>query len=169
MTLLPLIRKLKEAREPSRELDEDIALACEIWRPWLSKHRYWNFTDPHSPTKKAVEFSWPQTPVPNFDPETGKKNELDETPPHGWCWEAHLPEYTKDIHAALTLLRKHYMWQLKRGIECEAIVWWLEKDWDDTGAPTARQLPEYPALALTTAILIARAVEDREIHPGDEI
>jgi hypothetical protein len=71
-----------------------------------------------------------------------------------------LPAYTSSIDAALKLIRKHYLWQLKQGIECTAIVWWLEKDWDDTGAPTAYSTT-YPALALTKAALLARAVEDR--------
>lgn len=71
-----------------------------------------------------------------------------------------LPAFTASIDAALKLMRKHYLWQLKQGIECTAIVWWIEHDWDDTGAPTAKTTT-YPALALTTAALIARAVEDR--------
>jgi hypothetical protein len=70
------------------------------------------------------------------------------------------PSYTASVDAALTLLRKHYLWELKQGIECRAIVWWLEKDWDDTGAPTAYSTT-HPALALTKAALLARAVEDR--------
>jgi len=70
------------------------------------------------------------------------------------------PRFTRSIDAALMLMRKHYLWQLKQGIECTAIVWWLEKDWDDTGAPTAYSTT-YPALALAKAALLARAVEDR--------
>lgn len=70
------------------------------------------------------------------------------------------PRYTFSVDAAMRLLRKHYLWQIKRGFECTAIVWWIEKDWDDTGAPTGYSTA-FPALALSTAALIARAVEDR--------
>jgi hypothetical protein len=78
-----------------------------------------------------------------------------------------LPAFTSSIDDALKLLRKHYLWQLKQGIECTAIVWWLEKDWDDTGAPTAYSTT-FPALALTKAALLARAVEDRlALPPAD--
>lgn len=85
----------------------------------------------------------------------------DETP------EQHLaralqisPQYTSSVDAALTLMRKHYLWQLKQGIGCTAIVWWLESDWDDAGAPAGHSTT-YPALALTIANLMARAVEER--------
>lgn len=71
--------------------------------------------------------------------------------------------YTSSLDDALTLLRRHYLWEIKRGIECRATVWWIEKDWDDTGAPTGYST-SYPALALCTAALMARAVEDRELE-----
>jgi hypothetical protein len=71
-----------------------------------------------------------------------------------------LPLYTSSIDDALKLTRKHYLWQLKQGIECTAIVWWLEFDWEDRVAPTAYSTT-FPAMALTHAALIARAVEDR--------
>ena len=77
------------------------------------------------------------------------------------------PRFTKSVDAALTLLRKHYLWQVKQGIGCTAIVWWLEKDWDDTPAPTGHSTT-YPALALSTAALIARAVEDRISLPSQQ-
>lgn len=69
--------------------------------------------------------------------------------------------YTRSFDAALTLLRPHYLWEVKRGIECKAIVWYLGKDWDGTGAPAA-VTTEYPALALATAAIICRAVEGRQ-------
>lgn len=85
----------------------------------------------------------------------------DETPQQHYAHAlANCPWYTSSIDAALQLMRKHYLWQLKQGIECTAIVWWIEHDWDDIGAPTGRSTT-HPALALVTATLIARAIEDR--------
>lgn len=92
---------------------------------------------------------------------THKSAYPDETPEQHFTYALRAcPRYTASLDAALELMRNHYLWQLKQGIECTAIVWWLEADWDDTGAPTAYSTT-HPALALTKAALLARAVEDR--------
>ncbi len=149
-----LFSMLNESDEPSRELDLAIYLAL-----------------------------WPDSDLAKM---TKHRRGLDSQ--EGYAWTIHgasivyerwtadgrcpynggypLPAYTASIDDALKLLRKHYLWQLKQGIECTAIVWWIEKDWEDTGAPTAYSTT-YPALALTKAALVARAVEDRVLSPGD--
>lgn len=99
---------------------------------------------------------------------THKSAFADETPAQHMAYALKFcPPYTLSVDAALTLLRKHYLWELKQGLGSHAIVWWLEKDWDDTGAPTGYSTV-YPALALTIAVLTARAVEDRVSLPSGQ-
>ncbi len=147
---LELFAALDKAAEPSRELDLAIYLA--LW--------------PASDLAKITErprgldgqegYSWD---IRGGSVVYEKWTDDGRCPVNGGY---PLPTYTASIDSALTLLRTHYLWQLKQGIECTAIVWWLEKDWDDTGAPTAYSTT-HPALALTKAALLARAVEDRVI------
>lgn len=66
------------------------------------------------------------------------------------------PRYTASLDAALTLVPKGYLWQVKQGIESQAIVWSLEIDYDDDGAP-AGYSTTFPAIALCIAALKARA------------
>jgi hypothetical protein len=74
---------------------------------------------------------------------------------HGW-------RYSESIDAALMLVPPHHLWELKRGFECRAIVWCLERDYDDDGAPTGYNAT-LPARALCAAALYARAeLEDRK-------
>jgi hypothetical protein len=145
---LELLAKLDAATAPDRELDllihlfvwpdDDIAKITYLPRGIDGREGYaWDIY------QKSVIF---------------EQRTADGRCPHNGGFP--LPEFTSSIDDALKLLRKHYLWQLKQGIECTAIVWWLEKDWDDTGAPTAYSTT-HPALALTKAILLARAVEDR--------
>lgn len=129
-TYLDLFAKLDAAREPSRELD------CLI------------FEAQHLLLMPAHRGTIDGEPTGQYFDQDG--NELPERAPF----------YTASVDDAMKLLRKHYLWQIKQGIECTAIVWWLEKDWDDTGAPAAYSTT-YPALALAKAALLACAVEDR--------
>lgn len=66
--------------------------------------------------------------------------------------------YTTSIDAALTLVPPHHLWQLKQGIQCTAIVWMLETDYDEGGhdVPTGYSTT-FPAIALCIAALRARA------------
>jgi hypothetical protein len=105
MTRDELIAALEKAEEGDRTLDESIAIAIDLWRPWLSKHRYWIFNG--SDDKR---FHWPSDPIPDFDSETGKKIELTETPWHGWGWEADVPPFTASIDAALMLVPEDHDW-----------------------------------------------------------
>src|SRR5258708_7048623 len=41
------------------------------------------------------------------------------------------PRYTASFDAALTLVPPHHLWQVKQGIQPEAIVWMLKTDYDD--------------------------------------
>lgn len=66
------------------------------------------------------------------------------------------PAYTASVDAALTLVPPHHLWELKQGIEARAIVWRLETDYDDDGAPTGYSTT-FPAIALCIAALHARA------------
>lgn len=73
-----------------------------------------------------------------------------------------LPEFTSGIDTALRVVPRHHLWELKRGFECRAIVWMLECDYDDDGAPTGYSA-SLPALALCAAALRAHAeLEDRK-------
>lgn len=130
-----LIAELLQATEPSPELD------AMIW--W------------------EVDRSAAQRAYNNAA--TGRPRQVEWPLPAGlgrFAVVSGAPAFTSSIDAALKLMRNHYLWQLKQDIGCSAIVWWIEYDWDDTGAPTAHSTT-FPALALTTAALIARAVEDR--------
>lgn len=82
-------------------------------------------------------------------------------------WEIHLrhglngvgtygnhPAYTGSVDAALTLVPKHHLWELRQGIESRAIVWTIERDYDDDGAPTG-YAATFPAIALCIAALRA--------------
>ena len=55
------IAALKEADGHSHDLNEDIALACGIWKVWLSKHRYWIFDGPDD-----QHFHWPIASIPHY-------------------------------------------------------------------------------------------------------
>lgn len=71
---------------------------------------------------------------------------------------------TSSLDAVVALIaktRKHFLWQVKCAIECQAIVWWLERDWDDYPVPTGYSLPDAPALALLDAFLTALITEER--------
>lgn len=70
------------------------------------------------------------------------------------------PAYTASVDAALRLVPPHHLWQVKQGIECTAIVWRLETDYDDHPAPTGYSTT-YPALALCIAALKAELATRR--------
>lgn len=147
-----LIARLGAATEPSRELDEEIAIAIGMWKHWLSKHRYWNFDGPDD-----AKFHWPTNGLPKFNPDTGKRIELSETPPSGWAQDADLPEWTASLDAAMTLVPEGYLWELKQGFEATAMVWSVMIDYDEQHpAPFGASLR--PALALCIAALRARGV-----------
>ena len=71
------------------------------------------------------------------------------------------PAFTGLIDKALLLVPRHHLWQIKQGIECEAIVWMLETDYDDRPAPTGHTT-KFPALALCIAALKARLDHERK-------
>ena len=150
--IVDLIAKLEAANEPSRELDLAIHLA--LWPDddlaKMTKH--------HRGLDRQEGYSWDiwQGSIV-FEMRTA-----DGRCPHNGGYP--LPAFTSSLDDAFKLLRPHYLIELKRGIECRAIVWWLEKDWDDTGAPTAYSTTHL-ALAVTKAALLARVIEDR-IAPG---
>jgi hypothetical protein len=58
--------------------------------------------------------------------------------------------------AAIALVPRHHLWQLKCGIQAQAIVWMLETDYDDRTVPTGYALPHCPAIALCLALFRAR-------------
>lgn len=66
------------------------------------------------------------------------------------------PAYTGLIDKALLLVPRHHLWQIKQGIECQAIVWMLETDYDERDPPTG-YTTTFPALALCIAALKATA------------
>ena len=104
-----LIEKLQKATEPSKALDEEIAIAAGVWHPWLSKNRRWNFTPSEALKREGIQsFSWPADPIPQFDVDTGRKIVLTETPWSGWGWTAQVPDYTTSIHFAQELLPEGY-------------------------------------------------------------
>ena len=70
-----------------------------------------------------------------------------------------LPSYTTSLGAALTLVPEGWLWEIKRGVEARAIVWTLEKDYDETAPPTGYHA-ESPALALCIACLKARNISE---------
>lgn len=150
-----LLEKLDAVHEPSRETDLAIHLA--VWPDGdlakITKHRR------GLDGKEGYAWEIHQGAV------IFEKCTADGRCPHNGGYP--LPAYTASIDDALKLLRKHYLWQLKQGFECTAIVWWIEKDWDETGAPTAGSTT-FPALALTKAALLARAVEDRLTLSSEE-
>ncbi len=82
-------------------------------------------------------------------------------------WEIHLrhgiqgvgmygdhPHYTASLDAALKVVPKHHLWQVKQGIQAVAIVWCLETDYDDRPAPTGYSTT-FPAIALCAAAIKA--------------
>jgi hypothetical protein len=67
-------------------------------------------------------------------------------------------EYTSSIDAALTLVPPHHFWEARQGIQAKAVVWRLERDYDEGG----RDVPvgystTFPAIALCIAALKALA------------
>jgi hypothetical protein len=100
-----------------------------------------------------------------------------EGPDRGLDWEIHCrrgpdgigaygahPAYTASLDAALTLVPPHHLWEVKQGIEARAIVWRLETDYDDTGAPTGYSTT-FPAIALCVACIRAEAdMQPRREH-----
>lgn len=148
-TLPEIIERLTKATEPDRELDLAIQLAIEPSGDIAKLMQYRRGFN-------GEGFSWEiyqgSVCFQKYD-DNGRCNYNGGHP---------LPRYTSSIDDALKLLRKHYLWEVKQGIGSHAIVWWIEKDWDDTGAPTGYSTV-YPAMALAIAALIARAVEDRAL------
>lgn len=145
-----LIAKLQAAEKPDRELDLAIQLAIEPDGRIAELTKYRRGLD------SAEGYSWDIL----HEAAVYQHHNAD-----GRCYingGYPLPRYTSSIDGALTLMRPHYLWDLKRGHTCRAIVWWLERDWDDEGGPTGTSAGN-PALALTIATLIARATEDRII------
>jgi len=95
--------------------------------------------------------------------------EVVRAPDRAWDWEIHLrkgldgvgaygnhPAYTSSLDAALTLVPLHHLWEIKQGIECRAVVWQLETDYDERNPPTGYSTT-FPALALCIAALKAEA------------
>ena len=147
--MLELIKKLQQSTEPSRELDLEIYVATYPDSDLAKTTRAHRRGLDH---KEGMAWDiWHGSVV--FE-----KYTADGRCPYNGGYP--LPAFTSSVDAALTLMRTHYLWELKQGIGCRAIVWWIEHDWDDTGAPTAYGTT-HPALALTIAALIARAVEDK--------
>jgi hypothetical protein len=104
--------------------------------------------------------------IERLEKATGPNSDLDEAiacflapphPKHGKPIGILYPKaYTKSLDAALTLVPQHHLWQIKQGIECCAIVWMIEVDYDDRAAPIG-YTTTFPALALCIAALKARA------------
>jgi hypothetical protein len=67
------------------------------------------------------------------------------------------------IDAALTLviemLGEHWLWQVKRGIEFQCILWVLETDYADCAAPTGYSAASAP-LAILAALLRALLAQE---------
>jgi len=77
------------------------------------------------------------------------------------------PAYTGLVDKAITLVPRHHLWMLKKGIECQAVVWMLETDYDERQPPTG-YTTEFPALALCIAALKARQDHERHAHADGE-
>lgn len=72
-------------------------------------------------------------------------------------WSLTPPEaYTALMDAALLLVPPHHLWQVKQGIQCQAVVWMLETDYDE-GDPPMGYTIKFPALALCIAAIRATA------------
>jgi hypothetical protein len=146
-----LIARLAAATEPSRELDEAIAIAIGMWKPWASKHRYWNFDDPD-----GAKFHWPTDGLPNFDPDTGKRIKLSETPPSGWAEHANLPEWTASIDAGRSLLLPGMKIVIHEPDKCAQV--WMKLGTDDAYDIIADETAELVECAVVAAALRARGV-----------
>lgn len=149
-----LIAALVQAKSPSRSLDEDIAIATGLWKAWLSKHRYWNFSGPD-----GASFHWPREPIPLYDAETGKSIGLTDVADHGWADTAELPRWTDSLDDALLLVPKGHMWVVGStkviGIEAPHIACVRPGDTDEDSRPVSRGATH--AIALCIAALRARA------------
>jgi hypothetical protein len=90
-------------------------------------------------------------PDRSLDWEIHLRNGLDGVGAYG----AH-PAYTASLDDAVKLVPRHHLWQVKQGIQSEAIVWMLERDYDESGAPTGYSTT-FPAIALCAAAIRAEA------------
>lgn len=132
--LTELVERLERAEGPSRELDWAITLAVA--------------TATKDSLGKVYTLAWLGDPN-----RTTARTDID-------C-----PHFTASLDAALSLIPKGHCWQLKDGMfGCEAIVWTLEGDYDDHGAPTGTSAG-HPALALCIAALHARREAARHERP----
>lgn len=152
-----LILRLIDADKPSRELDLAIHLAIDpdgtIARVTKSRRGL----------DGCEGLAWDISTNPNHHGAVLFEKYDKDAAEGGRCYYNGgypLPAYTASIDAALTLMRKHFMWQLKQGIGCQAIVWYIGNDQFEEGAPTGTSTT-FPALALTIAALTCRAMEDR--------
>lgn len=127
-----LIAKLEDATEGSRELDAEISAAIG------------NVVEPCGANDWAVLYG---TKIVE-----GSEGRLED---EDW---RELEHYTTSLDAALTLVPEGYLWQIKQAVQCCALVWALEVDYDDHPVPTGYSTT-HPALALTIAALKARSAQ----------
>ena len=160
MTRNEIISALENATGPDRELDGKVALLVGHTTVSLSKHRYWSF-NAFNTRFAAPIFSWPQDPIPEFDPSTGKKIVLTEIPPSGWEYDADVPEYTASIDAAMTLVPKNCfistpcLWPGKVGEPSGPTHLQIINSEDDLAIGSAK-FSDTPALAICIAALKAK-------------
>jgi hypothetical protein len=82
-------------------------------------------------------------------------------------WEIHLrhgidgagmygehPAYTSSLDAALTVVPRHHLWEVKQGFQSKATVWMIEVDYDDRDPPLGYSTT-FPAIALCIAAMKA--------------
>lgn len=150
-TLLALAAEVERAEGPSRRIDERIATALGTHRYWISKHRHFVFEGPDGGSRDGDSY-------PAFDPDTGKKIDLEKIVPTGWADEMDVPEYTSSLDAAASLVPEGWFFSLHtfpdalmgKNISCHVAVWRNETDRATSDGATS-------ALALVAAALRAQA------------
>lgn len=158
-----LVERLEKLTGPDRACDGAISLAIGRTTVFLSKHRYWNF---NSFGNSRHVFSWPQSSVPAYDPETGRAVTLTETPWSGWEDTDKVPEYTASVDSALTLVPKEWLPELQsiRTDSGDQYTWTLWKPTNREGYSCGPRRNMSIALCITS-LRALRALRSRTESP----
>lgn len=148
-----LAQRVEALDGPDRTVDCLIALATQGYSLFHSKHNYWTI----SKGRETVIWEWARHEDWDYDPHTGKRLSEPEEP-LDWAWEANLPEWTRSLDDAMTLVPVG----LKVGLVQQPDDTWecalLTIEDDDRGIPYVKAATH--ALVLTAAAL--RAIGQNE-------